>query len=96
MGKRILLGRSLQNPEFETQERQAGLEALGQLAELEFYGGELTGDDVAGVVGVIASSATIHPAFYEKGEDLRIIARWGVGYDKTNVAAATENARKTP
>lgn len=88
---KVLLGRSLRNPEFESEQRQAGLEALGCLADLEFYEGELTGDDVEGVAGVIASSATIHPAFYERGEELRIIARWGVGYEKTNLSVATES-----
>jgi len=87
----ILLGRALRNPEFDTEQRQAGLETLGQLVDLEFYEGELDGKDSADVVGVIASSAAIHPAFYEQGENLRIVARWGVGYDKTNVQAATDN-----
>ena len=44
-----------------------------------------------GVVGVIANSALIHPEFYEEGKDLRIIARWGVGYEKVNLDVATQH-----
>ncbi len=42
-------------------------------------------------MGVIANSALIHPEFYEEGKDLRIIARWGVGYEKVNLDVATQH-----
>ena len=67
------------------------VEKLGELAELQDYDGELTGAEAPGVVGVIANSASIHDSFYEEGEDLRIVARWGVGFDKVNVDGATRN-----
>ena len=43
-----------------------------------------------GVVGVIANSSLVHREFYERGTDLRLIARWGVGYDKVQIDVATE------
>ena len=39
----------------------------------------------------VASSSLYTDAFYEAASDLRIIARWGVGFDKVNVPAATRH-----
>ena len=92
MPKKILLTQAnFQNPEFDSETRRKGLKALAKLADLAFYPTELTGKDAKGVVGVIANSALIHPSFYEEGEDLRVISRWGVGYEKTNLEVATEH-----
>lgn len=90
MRNRVLLATIFQNQEFASEPRRKGLEDLGKLADLEYYDGELTPDKAKGVVGVIANSALIHPGFYAEGKDLRIIARWGVGYEKVNLAVATE------
>lgn len=91
MPKKILLTQAIfQNSEFDSESRQEGLKALAELAQLEYYPGELTGNNAVGVVGVIANSALIHPSFYHEGKDLRIISRWGVGYEKTNLEVATE------
>lgn len=92
MPKKILLTQAnFQNPEFDSETRRKGLAKLAKLADLEHYPGELTGEDADGVVGVIANSALIQPSFYEEGKDLRVISRWGVGYENTNLEAATEH-----
>ena len=92
MGKRILLTQAnFQNPEFDSPFRRQGLEELAKLADLDCYSGELSGEDTDGVVGVIANSVLIHPSFYQEGKDLRIVSRWGVGFENVNLAAATEN-----
>ena len=89
--KKVLLTNIFRNEEFASEARHGGIEKLGELAERQDYDGELTGAEAPGVVGVIANSAPIHDSFYEEGEDLRIVARWGVGYENANVEAATKN-----
>ena len=81
----------MQNPEFDSESRQKGLEGLASLAGVDYYTGELTGNEANGVVGVLASSALIHESFYEAATDLRIISRWGVGYEKVNLELATRH-----
>ena len=88
--KKVLLSKIFRNDGFASDTRRRGLEKLGELAELEDYTGDLTADKVDGVIGVIADSALVHREFYEQGEDLRLIARWGVGYDKVQIDVATE------
>ncbi len=88
---RILLAAAIfDRPEYDTQERHRGLKELAKLADLEHYTGELTADKVDGVLGVIANSVPIHDEFYANGEDLRIIARWGVGFENVNLPAANK------
>ncbi len=91
MRNRILLSRTFQNPQLNSDLRREGLAALGKLAALEGYEDELTGEDAEGVIAVIASASLIHPGFYEAGKDLRIISRWGVGYEKVNLDVATQH-----
>jgi len=91
MAKKILLTKIFKNEEFASQGRQDGLEKLSEIADTQDYDGDLTGADAPGVVGVIANSAPILDSFYEQAEDLRIVARWGVGYENANVEAATKN-----
>lgn len=91
MRHKILLTPTLQNPEFDSGPRREGLKALAELADLEYYHGDLTEKEAGGVIGVIANSAPIHRGFYETAEELRIISRWGVGYEKVNVDLATEH-----
>ena len=91
MRNKILLSPVFKNPRFDSEHRQKGLDELQTLADLEPYDTELTGEMAKGVVGVIANSALIHPEFYEEGKDLRIIARWGVGYEKVNLDVATQH-----
>ena len=91
MRNKILLSPVFKNPRFDSKHRQKGLDELQALADLEPYDTELTGEMAKGVVGVIANSALIHPEFYEEGKDLRIIARWGGGYEKVNLDVATQH-----
>ena len=91
MAKKILLTKIFKNEEFASQGRHDGLEKLSEIADTQDYDGDLTGADAPGVVGVIANSAPILDSFYEQAEDLRIVARWGVGYENANVEAATKN-----
>ena len=92
MQNKILLSAIFQNREFDSEFRRKSLEKLGRkYGNLETQPPELTGADAEGVVGVIASSSLIHPSFYEAGKDLRIIARWGVGYEKVNLDVATQH-----
>ena len=88
--KKVLLSKIFRNDGFASDTRRRGLEKLAEIAELEDYTGDLTADKVNGVIGVIADSALVHREFYEQGEDLRLIARWGVGFDKVQIDVATE------
>jgi phosphoglycerate dehydrogenase-like enzyme len=81
----------MRNPEFDSDARRRGIDRLSQLGELSYYAGELTGELGGGVLGVIASGALIHPEFYEAAADLRIVARYGVGFEKVNLQLATEH-----
>ena len=89
MPRRILLSANMRNPEFDSDSRQKRLERLAGFASVEYYSGELTANEADSVVGVLASSALIHESFYEAAPDLRIISRWGVGYEKVNLDVAT-------
>lgn len=91
MQKRILLSANMRNPEFDSDSRRQGMDGLARFASVDYYSGELTEDEADGVVGVIASSSHIHESFYEAATDLRIISRWGVGYEKVNLDAATRH-----
>ena len=91
MAKKILLTNIFRNTEFDSDERRAGLADLGKIADTEDYDGELTGDSAQDVIGVIANSALIHDSFYEQATDLRIVSRWGVGYENVNLEGATKN-----
>ena len=89
MGKILLTKANFTNDEFSSEARTEGIDALATLAEIDYYDEELTDKHSDGVVAVIANSHQIHGGFYEAGTDLRIIARWGVGYEKTSLEVAT-------
>ena len=91
MRNKILLAPIFQNERFDTEERRQGLDKLAKLGDLELEPSELTEDDADGVVGVIASSALIHPSFYQAAKKLRVISRWGVGYENTNYEIAAQH-----
>ena len=91
MRNKTLLAPIFQNKEFESETRSRGLSALAELTEVAGYVNEkFTAQDAPGVVAVIADSALFERSFYEAADHLRVIARWGVGYDKVNVDIATE------
>ena len=89
---KILLTTIFQNEDFPSEQRSRGVSQLSELADVEYYDQEtMTAGDAAGVGAVIANSVLFTPSFYEAASDLRIIARWGVGFDKVNVDVATEH-----
>ena len=51
----------------------------------------MTAEHAEGVVASIAGGSRYTEDFYRAAKDLRIVARWGVGYDQVNVDAATEH-----
>jgi len=87
---RILVSPSLNVPDFESETRTEGLDSLKQFGDVEFYPGDLTISEADGTRGVIANSKPIHSEFYEQAKDLRIIARWGVGFENVNQPAANK------
>ena len=91
METRIYVTRQLRNPEFASPARSAGLEQLATLATVEEQPAELTAGEAPGVIAVIADSAPFRDSFYAAASDLRVVARWGVGFDQVNVAAATRH-----
>jgi phosphoglycerate dehydrogenase-like enzyme len=90
MGKILLTQANFTNDDFSSEARREGIAELAEMADIDYYDEELTDKNCDGVVAVIANSHQIHGSFYEAGDDLRIIARWGVGYEKTNLEMATE------
>ena len=91
MGNRIYVTRQLRNPEFASAARSAGLEQLTTLATVEDQPAELSAAEATGVIAVIADSAPFRDSFYAAAAELRLVARWGVGFDQVNVAAATRH-----
>ncbi len=87
---KIYLSPIFENNEFDTPERRDALADLAQFGALSIHPKELTDEHADGVVGVIASSVPFHESFYQAASSLRIISRWGVGYETVNVDLATE------
>ena len=87
---RILLTPAMQNPDFESDVRTNGLAALGKFGTTEFYPADLTQNEAQDVIAVIANSQPIHDSFYDTAKDLRIISRWGVGFENVNQKIANE------
>lgn len=87
---KILVSPSLDVADFQSDTRTNDLASLERFGDVEFYPGELTADIADGVLGVIANSKPIHDGFYEQATDLRIIARWGVGFENVNQPAANK------
>ena len=91
MAQRILITDKLQGPEFASEERTKAIDRLRDYAEVEFYDEtEFGAEHAEGVVGVLADSVVFTPEFYATARDLRIVARWGVGFEKVDVPRATD------
>ena len=88
--KKIFLSPIFENTEFDSAERRTALADLGKLGDLAIHPPELTAVHADGVIGVIASSVPVDESFYQAAKALRIIARWGVGYETVNVTLATQ------
>lgn len=93
MPSKILVTANLQNPQFDSPQRTEALAKLNDYAdEVEYYSDpEFTAEQAEGVVAVLANSVLFTPDFYAAAKDLKIIARWGVGFDKVNVEVATKH-----
>jgi phosphoglycerate dehydrogenase-like enzyme len=88
---RILIKKDFRRPDFDSAVRQTALEELAGFGQIDDYAGELTADNGGtDVVAVIASSLWIHEDFYDANPQLRIIARYGVGYEKVRVELCTQ------
>ena len=90
LADKILVKEDMRSEDFDSDPRRDGINKLRQRAEVVFYPGELTAADGNGVVAVIASAAQVHPDFYDAAPNLRIISRYGVGFEKVNIDLATE------
>ena len=87
----IMLTAQFQNAEFASREREQGLEHLRSLGTLIPEPAVLTAEHAPDLIASIASSSVYTDEFYAAAENLRIVARWGVGFDKVNVPAATRH-----
>lgn len=93
MPSKILVTNNLKNPQFDSPQRREALAKLEHYADVvEIYNDlEFTAEHAKDVVAVLANSVLFTPDFYSAAKDLKIIARWGVGFDKVNVEVATEH-----
>jgi D-3-phosphoglycerate dehydrogenase len=93
MPSKILVTGNLQNPQFDSPQRREALAKLSNYAdEVEYYSDPVfTAEHAEGVVAVLANSVLFTPEYYAAAKDLKIIARWGVGFDQVNVEVATEH-----
>ncbi len=86
---RILLAPIWSLEDFDCPQRDQAIGRLAEFADIDHYTSELTADQGHDVIGVIANSWLIHPEFYDAATDLRIIARYGVGFESVNLDKAT-------
>ena len=91
MPQQMLLSSIFEIPLFASTARTAGLQKLSQLADFVEEPAEVTSDHAAGVVASIAGSSKYTESFYAAAKEMRVIARWGVGYDQVNVDLATKH-----
>ena len=91
MPSKIMLTAQFKNDEFASVERQQGLDHLKSLGVLVDEPKVLDAEHAPDLIASIASSSLYTDEFYEAATDLRIVARWGVGFDKVNVAGATRH-----
>ena len=90
MSKKILISGHLDNPEFDSEPRRNGLADLAKFGTLSRHPNQLTEEHAEDVIAVLAGSPYVHESFYKAANDLRIIARWGVGFETVNVDLATQ------
>ena len=90
MSKKILISGHLDNPEFDSEPRRNGLADLAKFGTLSHHPNQLTEEHAEDVIAVLAGSPYVHESFYKAANDLRIIARWGVGFETVNVDLATQ------
>lgn len=86
-----MLMKQFRNKEFASAHRRERLESLRTMGEPVDEPDVLGPEHAPGLVASIASSSVYTDEFYEAASDLRIVARWGVGFYKVNVEVATRN-----
>ena len=87
---RFLIKSDFYRPDFDSQIRRDALAQLSRHGEVEPYDGELGAERGGGdVAAVIASSLWIHPEFYDASPELRLVARYGVGFEKVHIDLCT-------
>ena len=89
--KVVYVTKHFKDKEFSSKVRRVGLDKLKSMVRVEDEPEVMTEFQAKDVVGVIADSVSFEEGFYESAKDLRIVARWGVGYDKVNIEAATRH-----
>ena len=93
---RIYISRQLQNPEFSSDARRAGIARLGELADVEELPAPLTPADAPGLVAVIADGTFFSDDFYDAADDLRVVARWASGSTRSTSPAPLATACRSP
>ena len=88
---KLYISTIMKNPDFVSDARSTGLESLKQFGELVDEPSHLDASHAEGVVASIAGSSPYTDEFYEAATDLRVISRWGVGFDQVNVEGATRH-----
>jgi D-3-phosphoglycerate dehydrogenase len=86
---KIFVASLFDNPQFRSPRRAELMAKLGTLGELVPEPASLGASDAPGMVASIASSSLYTDEFYAAADQLRVVARWGVGFDQVNVAGAT-------
>ena len=89
--KVVYVTKHFKDNEFGSEVRRKGLNKLKSIVRIEDQPEVMTELQAKDVVGVIADSVRFEESFYKSAKDLRIVARWGVGYDQVNVEAATRH-----
>jgi D-3-phosphoglycerate dehydrogenase len=90
MSKKILVTPLFDNPDFDSEPRRNALAELAKFGTLSRHPIELTDEHAEDVIAVVAGGPQVHESFYKAAKDLRIIARWGVGFETVNVDLATQ------
>ena len=88
---KIMLTAAFANSEFASSDRDRGLDHLRTMGKLVDEPAVVTPEHAPDLIASIAASSVYTDEFYEAATDLRIVARWGVGFDKVNVEGATRN-----
>jgi len=82
----------LEQAHLGSPERAAALGRLKEVAEIVYYDGVLDGDRAdENLIAILAAGQWIEPEFYAACSQLRLVARWGVGFEKTRMEVATEH-----
>ncbi len=82
----------LEQAHLGSPERAAALGRLKDVAEIVYYSGVLDGDRAdENLIAILAGGQWIERDFYAACLQLRLVARWGVGFEKTRIDVATEH-----